>query len=89
MASTTGSMRAEETKVEEGPVHRDSAFADGTFHQSQLSLDAVKQGFFARPDAAVAEAVNKDADTVEFTEAEEVRRVLPTRSSSDSTCLYP
>ncbi|KAH9929023.1 MFS general substrate transporter [Epithele typhae] len=68
-------------KVEEGPVLRDSAFADGTYHQSQLSPDAVKSGLFARPDPVLAEAVNKDADTVDFTEAEEkaVRRKIDKR----------
>ena len=34
---------------------------------------AVRKHFFSPPNAALAEAVNLDADHVEFTEAEEVR----------------
>lgn len=64
---------ADTTKVEDGPVLRDSAFSEGTYHQSQLSQDALKFTLFSKPDATLAEAVNKDADTVEFTEDEEVR----------------
>ena len=72
MDDNTASLRVEESKAEEGPVLRDSAYADGTFHQSQLAPDAVKQGLFDKPDATLADAVHKDADAVEFTDAEEV-----------------
>ena len=57
--------------------YRDSPFSEGTYHQSQLSQDPIKKGFFTNPDAALAEAVNKDADVVEFTLAEEVCRSYP------------
>ena len=55
---------------------RASPHADGTFHQSQLVGRDVRRGFFSPPDAALAEAVNHDADTVEFTEAEEASSIL-------------
>ena len=77
MTDPSASMRVEDDKGEEGPVLRDSPFSEGTYHQSQLSQDGIKKGFFTRPDAALAEAVNKDADVVEFTLAEEVCRSYP------------
>lgn len=66
------SILEEHVKLEDGPSVRASPHADGTFHQSQLVGRDVRRGFFSPPDAALAEAVNHDADTVEFTEAEEV-----------------
>ncbi|OJT07696.1 hypothetical protein TRAPUB_1437 [Trametes pubescens] len=60
-------------KVEEGPVMvQDSALSEGTFHQAQVAGIAERKHFFSPPDASLAEAVNRDADNVEFTEDEEV-----------------
>ena len=73
--SRTGSVLEEDMKTEEGPVVRDSAFSEGTFYQSKVVGKAVRKHFFSPPDAALAEAVNLDADHVEFTEAEEVGSV--------------
>ncbi|KAI1792408.1 MFS general substrate transporter [Ganoderma leucocontextum] len=70
-SSRPASIREEDFKLEDGPSMRASAHSDGTFHQSQLVGKDVRNGFFSPPDAALAEAVNQDADTVEFTEAEE------------------
>ena len=55
---------------------RASTHTEGTFHQSQLVGRDARRGFFSPPDAALAEAVNQDADTVEFTEAEEASYLL-------------
>ena len=70
------SILEEHVKLEDGPPVRASAHNDGTFHQSQLVGRDVRRGFFSPPDAALAEAVNHDADTVEFTEAEEASSIL-------------
>lgn len=78
MADVQPSVRIDEGKIEEGPSVRDSAFADGTYHQSQVGDKPVRRHFFSPPDGALADAVNRDADEVEFTEEEEVgrRRIL-------------
>ena len=64
--------RVDSEKLEEGPVVKDSAFADGTYHQSRVGDKPVRRHFFSPPDGTLAEAVNQDADCVEFTEEEEV-----------------
>jgi hypothetical protein len=46
---------------------------DGDYHQSQLGPKPSRKHFFSPLDPAYADAVNRDAETVEFTEAEEVR----------------
>ncbi|KAI0705499.1 MFS general substrate transporter [Earliella scabrosa] len=73
--------RVESEKLEEGPVVKDSAFADGTYHQSRVGDKPVRRHFFSPPDGTLAEAVNQDADCVEFTEEEEkaVRRKIDYR----------
>ncbi|KAI0366510.1 MFS general substrate transporter [Pilatotrama ljubarskyi] len=77
-------------KVEEGPVVKDSALSDGTFHQSQVAGRPERKHFFSPPDAAIADAVNKDADNVEFTEEEEraVRRKIDARVLTLVVCSY-
>ncbi|KAI0357778.1 MFS general substrate transporter [Trametes cingulata] len=91
--SPSHSIRSEplpSEKVEEGPVVKDSALAEGTFHQSQVAGRAERKHFFSPPDAALAEAVNKDADNVEFTEEEEraVRRKIDARVLTLVVCSY-
>jgi len=49
---------------------------EGTSHQSELGPKAKRKHFFAPLDPAHADAVNKDAELVEFTEDEEVYFVL-------------
>ncbi|KAJ7859580.1 MFS general substrate transporter [Mycena leptocephala] len=44
---------------------------DGDYHQSQLGPKPSRKHFFSPLDPAYADAVNRDAETVEFTEAEE------------------
>lgn len=51
---------------------QDSTLSEGTFHQAQVAGIAKRKHFFSPPDASLAEAVNRDADNVEFTEEEEV-----------------
>ncbi|KAI0768183.1 MFS general substrate transporter [Trametes elegans] len=88
-SSVCAETRAVE-KVEEGPVVRDSALADGTFYQSQCTGEIKTWHLFSRPDAVLAEAVNQDADNVEFTLEEEkaVRRKIDIRVLSLVVCSY-
>ncbi|KAJ7805754.1 MFS general substrate transporter [Mycena olivaceomarginata] len=44
---------------------------EGEYYQSQLGPKASRKHFFSPLDPAYADAVNRDAETVEFTEAEE------------------
>ncbi|TBU24705.1 MFS general substrate transporter [Dichomitus squalens] len=76
-----GSIREEDVKLEDGPAVRESALSEGTFHQSQVGGKAVRKHFFSPPDATLADAVNRDADNVDFTDAEEkaVRRKIDLR----------
>ncbi|KII91689.1 hypothetical protein PLICRDRAFT_136092 [Plicaturopsis crispa FD-325 SS-3] len=54
---------------------------EGTFHQSELGPKARRKHFFSVLDPSYANAVHRDAETVEYTEAEEkaVRRKIDTR----------
>ncbi|KAI0718583.1 MFS general substrate transporter [Cerioporus squamosus] len=90
-ASPPASVRIDEEKLEEGPSRaRDSALSEGTFYQSQVSGKPVRKHFFSPPDGALAEAVNRDADNVEFTEVEEkaVRRKIDLRVLSLVVASY-
>ncbi|KAI0672413.1 MFS general substrate transporter [Trametes maxima] len=80
----------EDKEIEEGPVVKDSSLAEGTFHQAQVSGQAERKHFFSPPDSALADAVNRDADNVEFTEEEEkaVRRKIDIRVLSLVVCSY-
>ncbi|RPD52492.1 MFS general substrate transporter, partial [Lentinus tigrinus ALCF2SS1-6] len=72
----------EEKKLEDGMSRaRDSALSEGTFYQSQVSGKPIRKHFFSPPDGALAEAVNQDADNVDFTLEEEkaVRRKIDMR----------
>ncbi|KAF8065095.1 MFS general substrate transporter [Lyophyllum atratum] len=63
--SSSGNSDVEETKGEvEGAV-------DGTYNQAQLGFKAKRKHFFAPIDAGYADAVHRDAETVEYTEEEE------------------
>ncbi|CDO68592.1 hypothetical protein BN946_scf184996.g23 [Trametes cinnabarina] len=84
MAYESPSLRIEPRegeKEEAGPVVKDSAIVEGTFHQAKVAGKVRRKHFFSPPDAALAEAVNKDADNVEYTEEEEkaVRRKIDLR----------
>ncbi|KAI9056451.1 MFS general substrate transporter [Trametes sanguinea] len=84
MSSDSPSVRMEprEGKKEDaGPVVKDAAIAEGTFHQARVAGQVRRKHFFSPPDAALAEAVNRDADNVEYTEEEEkaVRRKIDMR----------
>ncbi|EJF61842.1 MFS general substrate transporter [Dichomitus squalens LYAD-421 SS1] len=81
LPSRPGSIREEDVKLEEGHAVRESALSEGTFHQSQVVGKAIRKHFFCPPDATLADAVNRDADNVEFTDAEEkaVRRKIDRR----------
>lgn len=64
------------------PVRSNTSEAnpDGTFYQTQAALEPSarkRKHFFSPPPPQLAEAVNKDAETVEYTPEEEVcgRRV--------------
>jgi len=68
----------EESKqsIEEAEKVLDYPNKEGTSHQSELGPKAKRKHFFAPLDPAYADAVNKDAEFVEFTEDEEVYVVL-------------
>jgi hypothetical protein len=51
----------------------DNTLYEGTYHQRQLGSKARRKTIFSPLDHEYAEAVNRDAAKVEFTEAEEVR----------------
>jgi len=54
--------------IEKIKVEADS---DGTFYQAQLGFRAKRKHFFSKTDPLYAEAVHRDAATVEYTEEEE------------------
>ncbi|KAH9885262.1 MFS general substrate transporter [Cubamyces lactineus] len=72
--------RQDEKLEGEGTV-KDAALAEGTFYQSRTAEATKRKHFFSPPDAALADAVNQDADNVEYTEDEEkaVRRKIDLR----------
>lgn len=53
-----------------GPVPGDNT--EGTFHQAQLSFKPTRKHFFSPLDPSYADAVHRDAATVQFTPEEEV-----------------
>ena len=65
--------------IEEARV--EASNSEGTLHQAALGERAKRRHFFSALDREVADAVHKDAETVEFTEAEEkeVRRKIDRR----------
>ena len=65
--------------IEEARV--EASNAQGTFYQGALGERVKRRHFFSPLDREVADAVHKDAETVEFTEAEEkeVRRKIDRR----------
>nr|VWO95270.1 Probable membrane NADH dehydrogenase NdhA [Ganoderma boninense] len=88
-AQPPASILEEHVKLEDGPSARLSTHTDGTFYQSQLVGKDVRKGFFSPPDAALAEAVNQDADTVEFTEAEEASTACPISQNRNRSYRSP
>lgn len=78
--SPPASVRIDEDPEKlEGPHARTPALSEGTFYQAQVAGQpaAVRRHFFSPPDGALADAVNRDADNVAFTAAEEVRISCP------------
>lgn len=63
----------------------DANLAEGTFHQMQAEADPTRtwKQFFSPLPRIAADAVNKDAETVEFTPDEEVRSI----SATDKYCI--
>jgi len=55
----------------ENPVQIDN-LAEGTYHQVAIGAQPKRKHFFSPLDPAYADAVHKDAETVEYTEEEEV-----------------
>ncbi|KAI0325735.1 MFS general substrate transporter [Cubamyces sp. BRFM 1775] len=84
MTALSSSVRMEPRqgeKSEGGDIVTDAALAEGTFYQSRTAGVTKRRHFFSPPDAGLAEAVNQDADNVEYTEDEEkaVRRKIDMR----------
>ncbi|KAI0664161.1 MFS general substrate transporter [Cubamyces menziesii] len=74
MTALSSSIRMEprqSEKCEGGDIVKDAALAEGTFYQSRAAGATKRRHFFSPPDAALADAVNQDADNVEYTEEEE------------------
>ncbi|KAJ7177895.1 MFS general substrate transporter [Mycena filopes] len=67
-----------ETKDIERESDVSHANKDGEYHQSQLGPKPTRKHFFSPLDPSYADAVNRDAEAVEFTEADEraVRRKI-------------
>ncbi|KAG9226845.1 hypothetical protein CCMSSC00406_0003482 [Pleurotus cornucopiae] len=63
---------------------------DGTFHQQQLGPKAKRKHFFSSLDPAYADAVHRDAQSVQFTELDEkaVRRKIDNRVLPLVICSY-
>lgn len=45
---------------------------EGTYHQAQMSFKPSRKHFFSPLDSSYADAVHRDAETVQFTPQEEV-----------------
>lgn len=56
----------------EDVTHLENSNTEGTLHQSQLGAKVKRKGFFSPLDFSFADAVHQDAETVVYTEAEEV-----------------
>ncbi|KAJ7135487.1 MFS general substrate transporter [Mycena crocata] len=65
----------EQNDTKDVDIERNSDVArtnkEGDYHQSQLGPKPTRKHFFSPLDPGYADAVNRDAETVEFTEAEE------------------
>lgn len=72
-------MEHDDTKGDANDVERSSGGSqvnrEGDYHQSQMGPKPTRKHFFSPLDSGYADAVHRDAETVEFTEAEEVRAV--------------
>ena len=68
----TSSPGGSKRSIEEAEKVLDHPNKEGTSHQSELGPKAKRKHFFAPLDPAYADAVNKDAEFVEFTVDEEV-----------------
>jgi len=70
---STGSAEVMNT-TDEDPVKRQEQEAQcGTLHQNAIGHKARKRSLFSPLDPVSAEAVHKDAETVQYTPEEEVR----------------
>jgi hypothetical protein len=75
--------------VEASGVANENENTEGTFHQSQLGPKAKRKHFFSPLDQAYSDAVHKDAETVVFTEKEEVNQSMGFQLTSNRlTCIY-
>jgi hypothetical protein len=75
--------------VEASGIANENENTEGTFHQSQLGPKAKRKHFFSPLDQAYSDAVHKDAETVVFTEKEEVNQSSGfTLTSNRLTCVY-
>lgn len=75
MSTPTEDVHNLET-AEKGPGNEPNE--DGTFHQLQLGPKAKRKHFFSSLDPAFADAVHRDAQSVQFTELDEVHQHIPT-----------
>ncbi|KAF4603128.1 hypothetical protein EYR38_003533 [Pleurotus pulmonarius] len=70
MSSSPEDVRTNTAKVADAGFGNDSN-EDGTFHQLQLGPKAKRKHFFSSLDPAYADAVHRDAQSVQFTELDE------------------
>ena len=68
----TSSPQGSKQSIEEAEKVLNHPNKEGTSHQSELGPKAMRNHFFAPLDSAYADAVDKDAEFVEFTADEEV-----------------
>ncbi|KAJ7291058.1 MFS general substrate transporter [Mycena rebaudengoi] len=68
-------MEHDDTKGDANDIERSSGGSqvnrEGDYHQSQMGPKPTRKHFFSPLDSGYADAVHRDAETVEFTEAEE------------------
>lgn len=71
IAGQSSNMPMDERDAEKVSPDSGTSNQEGTFHQSQLGPKA-KRHFFSPLDLSYADAVHKDAETVNYSEDEEV-----------------
>jgi len=64
----------DDSKEAADSIHPEHSLKEGTLHQAKLELNKPeRKHFFSQLDPAYADAVNRDAETIEYSIEEEVR----------------
>ena len=66
-------VRSESTSMKDlEDVSNEQGLSEGTYHQKKVDMRPKREHFFSPLDSALSKAVHKDAEQVDYTEAEEV-----------------